>query len=56
MIDSIAREAVDQRETRDGVGPLQRHFERDPAVATERLSRTSDGRVRYTLKTPYRDA
>jgi hypothetical protein len=26
-----------------------------PAVAIERLSRTADGRIRYTLKTPYRD-
>jgi Putative transposase len=26
-----------------------------PAVAIQRISRTADGRVRYTLKTPYRD-
>jgi hypothetical protein len=26
-----------------------------PAVATERLSQTADGRIRYSLKTPYRD-
>jgi len=26
-----------------------------PPVATERLARTENGQVRYTLKTPYRD-
>jgi len=26
-----------------------------PAVASERLSQTADGRIRYTLQTPYRD-
>ena len=26
-----------------------------PAVASERLTRTADGRIRYSLKTPYRD-
>jgi hypothetical protein len=26
-----------------------------PAVASERLTRAADGRIRYSLKTPYRD-
>jgi ribosomal protein S27E len=43
-----------EADERDKLERLCRYISR-PAVATERLSRTSDGRVRYTLKTPYRD-
>ena len=39
---------------RDKLERLCRYISR-PAVATERLSQTADGRIRYTLKTPYRD-
>jgi hypothetical protein len=43
-----------EADERDKLERLCRYISR-PALATERLSRTSDGRVRYTLKTPYRD-
>jgi hypothetical protein len=39
---------------RDKLERLCRYISR-PAVAQERLSRTADGRIRYSLKTPYRD-
>jgi hypothetical protein len=39
---------------RDKLERLCRYISR-PAVSTERLSRLSDGRIRYALKTPYRD-
>ena len=39
---------------RDKLERLCRYISR-PAVAIERSSRLPDGRIRYTLKTPYRD-
>jgi hypothetical protein len=39
---------------RDKLERLCRYISR-PAVAIERLSRTTDGRIRYALKSPYRD-
>jgi hypothetical protein len=39
---------------RDKLERLCRYISR-PAVSTKRLSRLSDGRIRYALKTPYRD-
>jgi hypothetical protein len=46
----VAAEACE----RDKLERLCRYISR-PAVASERLSQTADGRIRYTLKTPYRD-
>ena len=37
-----------------GLERLCRYIAR-PAVVSERLSRLADGRIRYALKTPYRD-
>ena len=46
----VAAEAYE----RDKLERLCRYIAR-PAVASERLSRLPDGRIRYELKTPYRD-
>jgi hypothetical protein len=43
-----------EESARDKLERLCRYISR-PAVAQERLSRTSEGRIRYSLKTPYRD-
>jgi hypothetical protein len=43
-----------EAEERGKLERLCRYISR-PAVATERLSRTAQGHIRYALKTPYRD-
>jgi hypothetical protein len=51
---SLHADIAAQSSQRDQIEHLARYIARPP-IATERLSLTESGHVRYALKTPYRD-